>query len=145
MLESSSRDLQDLHIFAPLKRQNFSKIRPCSAVFLIFQYRRWWSLPSLGSILMKFCRSFATIFKRLKNHGDRHLLEGIVAKLCGYNDFLNFPKSSGNFPEISRKFRTFPEISRKFPEISGNFWKFPVISRKFPHISRKFPENSGNF
>ena len=69
-LESSWRDLQDLHAFAPLRPQYFRKkssnvfafFGKCLQKFLIFE------LFSLifAQILMKFCRNFANIFENVE-------------------------------------------------------------------------------
>ena len=76
--ESSWRDLQDLHAFAPLRPQYFSKFSSkFFGVFKIrhaekfdfFQISSWFSL-----IFMKFCRIFSDFFE----------------KRCNYSKYLDF-------------------------------------------------------
>ena len=72
LLESSWRDLQDLHTFAPLKPLNVSKNSPDFCYFKNKLFKTSIPInmfPIVCAMLMKFCRNFATIFKKKKNHG----------------------------------------------------------------------------
>ena len=68
-LESSRRDLQDLHSFAPLRSQNFGKktVRLFAKLNIEFSiFLRWFNLILLFfcEISMKFCRNFATNLRK---------------------------------------------------------------------------------
>ena len=88
-LERSWRDLSDLHTYASLRPQTFSKHSSNSLLFqndffkTIFQKM----LPSLSSMLMTSCRNFATIFRKWKTLWR---CAESFARVCGC--FLKFPK-----------------------------------------------------
>ena len=69
------RDLQDIHTFAPLRSQNFSKkvvtilsfLNILNNLFIQIFMKNALKLVFFFEILMKFCRNFTNIFRKCKH------------------------------------------------------------------------------
>ena len=96
LLESSRRDLQDLHTFAPLRSQNFSKKRVQNLA------KMKWNERSFHFILAKideFC-CFSARFWQIFVGISRILAENYKS-----------------FPDSAKKYQKNPEKRRKFQEV----------------------------
>ena len=125
-LESSWRDLQDLHAFAPLRPEYFRKFSSnffafstweMIKTFDFYQISSWFSL-----ILMKFARLFSDFLEKRCNYSKcldsnlilswSHLIFDLIFDLILFNFTFNF--HIGTTPERARRTTSRHWVQSKF-------------------------------